>query len=73
MEFMTDTAAYSDAVFGLFWLLGYQFSPRHGDSPSEGYRLAANYCEHYDPPYGNGLNGPSVNRIEEIAGFVPCD
>lgn len=22
MEFMTDTAAYSDAVFGLFWLLG---------------------------------------------------
>ena len=28
MEFMTDTAAYSDAVFGLFWLLGYQFSPR---------------------------------------------
>jgi len=31
MEFMTDTAAYSDAVFGLFWLLGYQFSPRLAD------------------------------------------
>ena len=30
MEFMTDTAAYSDAVFGLFWLLGYQFSPPAG-------------------------------------------
>jgi TnpA family transposase len=30
-EFMTDTAAYSDAVFGLFWLLGYQFSPRLAD------------------------------------------
>ncbi len=30
MEFMTDTAA-SDAVFGLFWLLGYQFSPRLAD------------------------------------------
>jgi TnpA family transposase len=28
---MTDTAAYSDAVFGLFWLLGYQFSPRLAD------------------------------------------
>ena len=27
-EIMTDTAAYSDVVFGLFWLLGYQFSPR---------------------------------------------
>jgi TnpA family transposase len=26
-----DTAAYSDAVFGLFWLLGYQFSPRLAD------------------------------------------
>lgn len=31
MEFMTDTAAYSDTVFGLFWLLGYQFSPRLAD------------------------------------------
>ncbi len=31
MEFMTHTAAYSDAVFGLFWLLGYQFSPRLAD------------------------------------------
>jgi len=42
----------------------------HGNSPVDGYRLAANYCEHYDPRYGNGLNGPSVKRIEEIAGFV---
>jgi TnpA family transposase len=31
VEIMTDTAAYSDAVFGLFWLLGYQFSPRLAD------------------------------------------
>ncbi len=31
MEVMTDTAAYSDAVFGLFWLLGSQFSPRLAD------------------------------------------
>jgi TnpA family transposase len=30
-EIMTDTAAASDAVFGLFWLLGYQFSPRLAD------------------------------------------
>lgn len=28
---MTDTAAYSDAIFGLFWLLGYQFCPRLAD------------------------------------------
>jgi TnpA family transposase len=25
---MTDTAGYSDIIFGLFALLGYQFSPR---------------------------------------------
>ncbi len=31
VEIMTDTAAYSDIVFGLFWLLGYQFSPRLAD------------------------------------------
>jgi TnpA family transposase len=30
-ELMVDTAGYSDAVFGLFWLLGYQFSPRLRD------------------------------------------
>lgn len=27
LEIMSDTAAYSDAIFGLFWLLGYRFSP----------------------------------------------
>lgn len=31
IEVMTDTAGYSDVVFGLFWLLGYQFSPRLAD------------------------------------------
>lgn len=31
MEIMADTAAYSDVIFGLFYLLGYQFSPRLAD------------------------------------------
>ncbi len=31
VEVMSDTAGYSDVVFGLFWLLGYQFSPRLAD------------------------------------------
>lgn len=31
-ELMTDTAGYSDQVFGLFRLLGYQFSPRLADT-----------------------------------------
>ena len=30
-EVMSDTAGYSDLVFGLFWLMGYQFSPRLAD------------------------------------------
>jgi hypothetical protein len=42
----------------------------HGDTPREGYRLAANYCENYDPRYGNSLNGPSRRRIEEIIDFI---
>lgn len=31
VEIMTDTGAYTDVVFGLFWLLGYRFSPRLAD------------------------------------------
>lgn len=30
-ELITDTGGYSDIVFGFFWLLGYQFSPRLAD------------------------------------------
>lgn len=30
-EIITDTGAYSDIMFALFWLLGYQFSPRISD------------------------------------------
>lgn len=31
IEIMSDTAGASDLIFGLFWLLGYQFSPRLAD------------------------------------------
>jgi len=30
-EIMTDAGAYTDVVFGLFWLLGYRFCPRIAD------------------------------------------
>src|SRR4051794_38829083 len=30
-EIMSDTAGYTDAIFGIFHLLGYQFSPRIAD------------------------------------------
>ena len=39
-------------------------------SPTEGYRLAADYCEHYDPRYGSCLNGPSVTKILEMVRFM---
>nr|AKN36358.1 Mobile element protein [Vibrio tasmaniensis] len=32
IEIMTDTAGASDIIFGLFWLLGFQFSPRLADA-----------------------------------------
>ncbi len=38
--------------------------------PSEGYRLAANFCEEYDPSYGTGLLRKSRARIRAIARFV---
>lgn len=42
----------------------------HHHSPSHGYRLAVAYCQHYDPRYGNGLNGPSRTKLEEIVHFM---
>jgi len=37
----TDTASYSEIVFGLFRLLGYQFSPRLADLPDQRLLAAA--------------------------------
>jgi len=31
VEIMTDTGAYADVIFGIFYMLGYQFSPRIAD------------------------------------------
>ena len=43
---------------------------RHGQSPSHGYKLAADYCRHYDPRYGESLNGPSRTKLKEIVRFM---
>jgi len=57
LEIMSDTAGVSDVVFGLFWLLGYQFSPRIADiGESRFWRIDAN------ADYGL-LNGVARNRI----------
>ena len=56
-EIMTDTGAYTDVVFGLFWLLGYRFCPRIADIGGARYwrmDAGANYGQ---------LNGIARNRI----------
>jgi len=57
VEVMADTAGTSDLVFGLFWLLGYQFSPRLADiGEARFWRLDAT------ADYGV-LNGIARHRI----------
>jgi TnpA family transposase len=58
-EIMTDTAGYSDIVFGIFALLGYQFSPRLADiGSSKLWRFDSN------ADYGV-LNNLSKGKIRE--------
>lgn len=58
VEVTSDSAGYSDVVFGLFALLGYQFSPRLADAgEARFWRIDRN--ADYGP-----LNGTSRNRIK---------
>jgi len=58
-ELMTDTAGYSDIIFGLFWLLGYQFSPRLADLGRARY-----WRMNHDTDYG-ALEGVARHRINQ--------
>lgn len=40
------------------------------ESPSAGYKLAADFCQHYDSRHGNCLCGPSRTKINEIVRFM---
>jgi hypothetical protein len=42
----------------------------HSESPSHGYKLAADWAQNYDSRYGNGLNGPSRGKLEELVSFM---
>src|SRR5260370_11979007 len=58
-EIMTDAGAYADVVFGLFWLLGYRFSPRIADIGGARYWRV-------DPVADYGcLNGIGRHRINK--------
>jgi hypothetical protein len=40
------------------------------NSPAHGYKLAADYCQNYDPSYGESLNGPSRTKLLAMARFM---
>lgn len=42
----------------------------HADSPSHGYKLAADWAQNHDSRYGNGLNGPSRGKLDELVRFM---
>ncbi len=42
----------------------------HADSPGHGYKLAADWAQHYHPSHGNGLNGPSRGKLRELVRFM---
>lgn len=71
LEIMADTAGVSNLVFGLFWLLGYQFSPRLADigetnfwriDPNADYGLLNNLSRHR---IKMGLIGAELGRYIE--------
>jgi hypothetical protein len=49
---------------GLSLYLGY------GNTPSDGYRLASNYCQHFNPRYGNSLDESSHVKLAEMVRFM---
>ena len=59
-QLMTDSAGYSDIIFGLFWLLGFQFSPRLTE-------LGETRFWRVDPKANYGaLNGLARHRLKTV-------
>jgi TnpA family transposase len=77
-ELISDNAGYSDLVFGLFRVLGYQFSPRIadlGDARLWRFDRDANYgrldgiARNYINP---GLIAPKWDDVLRVAGSLSC-
>jgi TnpA family transposase len=63
-EVTSDTAGYSDVIFGLFFLLGYQFSPRLADAgEARFWRIDRN--ANYGPLNGLARSQINTNTIED--------
>ena len=39
-------------------------------TPSDGYRLAADWAKNYDSKFGTNLNGPSTGKLDELVRFM---
>jgi TnpA family transposase len=63
----TDHASYSDAVFGLFTMLGYRFAPRFRDLPDQRFwraDLPDGQTSHYGPLEPIARNRVNLTKIE---------
>ena len=65
-EIMAHTAGYSDVIFGLFWLLGYQFSPRLADVGWSYGTLQSDL----GPPRPEGLDETAAALLDEAEDIV---
>jgi TnpA family transposase len=64
----TDHASYSDAVFGLFSMLGYRFAPRFRDLPDQRFwraDLPDGQTGHYGPLDPIARNRVNLSKIEK--------
>ena len=49
---------------------GLQIYLDSANDPAAGYKLASDYCRHYDPRYGSTLNSGSTQKLKEIISFM---
>ena len=70
-KIMTDTGAYTDVVFGLFWLLGYRFSPRIADIGGTRYWRIDQTAD-YGLLNGIGRHRINTNRSLGRTGTTSC-
>jgi TnpA family transposase/site-specific recombinase XerD len=61
-EIMTDTGSYTDIIFGIFWLLGYQFCPRLVDMGDARFWRIDKDAD-YGPLNGLACNRANVDKI----------
>jgi hypothetical protein len=49
---------------------GLQIYLDRANDVAAGYKLASDYCRHYDPRYGSTLNSGSKHKLKEVISFM---